>query len=158
MIHVSRTPEFSNCGNLNSVSIHTSSDQDMNSMAGGRSRQRSQSYHNADDKKNYGLQTQTEETHLRPRSRYVFNSVNGNVDLNVWYKYGKILWQANNSLHKNVLNKVMIITEYIINTMICLLGHFTVMRHQTFTPTMTWGALTGPVHWDRGQAPYCSIK
>lgn len=70
MIHVSRTPEFSNCGNMNSVC--TSSDQDMGSMAGGRNRQRSHSYYSPEDCKNYGVQMQTEETNLRPRSRYVF--------------------------------------------------------------------------------------
>ncbi|XP_044201689.1 TBC1 domain family member 24-like [Thunnus albacares] len=73
MIHVSRTPEFSNCGNMNSVSMHTSSDQDQSSMAGDRGRQRSQSYYNTEDKKNCGLQTQTEETHLRPRSRSFYS-------------------------------------------------------------------------------------
>lgn len=72
MIDVSRTPEFSNCGNMNSISMVTSSDQDLDSMAGGRGRQRSHSYYSPEDCKNYGLQTQTEETFLRPRSRYVF--------------------------------------------------------------------------------------
>lgn len=71
MIHVSRTPEFSNCGNMNSVSMCTSSDQDLGSMAGGRSRQRSHSYYSPEDSKNYDVKTQTEETKLRPRSRYV---------------------------------------------------------------------------------------
>nr|XP_046266486.1 TBC1 domain family member 24-like isoform X2 [Scatophagus argus] len=69
MIHVSRTPEFSNCGNMNSISMCTSSDQDLGSMAGGRSRPRSHSYYSPEDCKNYGLQMQTEETYLRPRSR-----------------------------------------------------------------------------------------
>lgn len=72
MIRVSRTPEFSNCGNMNSVSVCTSSDQDMASMAGSRGRQRSHSYYSPEDCKNYGVQTQTEEANLRPRSRYVF--------------------------------------------------------------------------------------
>lgn len=72
MIHVLRTPEFSNCGNMNLVSVCTSSDQDMASMAGGRGRQRSHSYYSPEDCKTYGAQTQTEETYLRPRSRYVF--------------------------------------------------------------------------------------
>ncbi|XP_070779849.1 TBC1 domain family member 24-like [Enoplosus armatus] len=73
MIHVSRTPEFSNCGNMNSISMHTSSDQDLGSMAGGRSRQRSHSYYSPEDNKNYGVQIQTEETYLRPRSRSFYS-------------------------------------------------------------------------------------
>ncbi len=70
MINVSRRPEFSNYGNMNSVSMCTSSDQDLGLMAVGR--QRSHSYYSPEDCKNYGVQTQTEETHFRPRSRYVF--------------------------------------------------------------------------------------
>lgn len=73
MIHVSRTPEFSNYGNMNSVSMCTSSDQNLGSMAGGISRQRSHSYYSPEDCKNYGVQTQTEETHLRPRSRSFYS-------------------------------------------------------------------------------------
>lgn len=73
MIHVSRTPEFSNCGNMNSIPMCTSSDQDLGSMAGSISRQRSHSYYSPEDSKNYGVQTQTEETNQRPRSRYVFS-------------------------------------------------------------------------------------
>ncbi|XP_037618129.1 TBC1 domain family member 24-like isoform X2 [Sebastes umbrosus] len=73
MIDVSRTPEFSNCGNMNSISMCTSSDQDLDSMAEGRSRQRSHSYYSAEDSKNYGVQIQTEETFLRPRSRSFYN-------------------------------------------------------------------------------------
>lgn len=72
MIHVSRTPEFSNCGNMNSIPMCTSFDQDLGSTAGSRSRQRSHSYYSPEDSKNYGVQTQTEDTNLRPRSRYVF--------------------------------------------------------------------------------------
>lgn len=71
MIHVPRTPEFSNCGNINSIAAHLSSDQDLNSLVGGRGRQRSHSYHSAEDSKNYGVQTETVKTCLRPRSRYV---------------------------------------------------------------------------------------
>lgn len=71
MIDVSRTPEFSNCGNMNSISMCTSTDQELGSIAGGRSRQRSHSYYSPEDCKNYGVQLQTEETCLRPRSRYV---------------------------------------------------------------------------------------
>lgn len=52
---------------MNSVSMCTSSD----SMAGGR--QRSHSYYSPEDCKNYGVQTQTEETHLRPRSRSFYS-------------------------------------------------------------------------------------
>ncbi|XP_042341683.1 TBC1 domain family member 24-like isoform X2 [Plectropomus leopardus] len=73
MIDVSRTPEFYNCGNMNSVSMVTTSDQDLGSMAGGRSRQRSHSYYSAEDCKNYGVQMQTEETFLRPRSRSFYS-------------------------------------------------------------------------------------
>ena len=72
MIDVSRKLEFSNCGNMNPISMVTSSDQDLDSMAGHRGRQRSHSYYSQEDCKNYGVQTQTEETFLRPRSRYVF--------------------------------------------------------------------------------------
>ncbi|XP_051240168.1 TBC1 domain family member 24 [Dicentrarchus labrax] len=73
MIDVSRTPEFSNCGNMNSISMCTSSDQDLGSMSAGRSRQRSHSYYSAEDCKNYGVQTQIEETYLRPRSRSFYS-------------------------------------------------------------------------------------
>ncbi|XP_029296703.1 TBC1 domain family member 24-like [Cottoperca gobio] len=71
MIDVSRTPEFSNCGNMNSISMCTSSDQ--GSTDGARSRQRSHSYYNPNDSKNYGEQTQTEDTFLRPRSRSFYS-------------------------------------------------------------------------------------
>lgn len=67
MIHVSRTPEFSNCGTLNC----TSPDQSIASVTGGRSRQRSHSYYSPEECKNYGAQVQTVKTNLRPRSRYV---------------------------------------------------------------------------------------
>ncbi|XP_019939506.1 TBC1 domain family member 24-like [Paralichthys olivaceus] len=73
MIHISRTPEFSNCGNMNSVSVHTSSDQDLDCIIGGRTRQRSHSYYSPEENKNYGVQTQTEETYLRPRSRSFYS-------------------------------------------------------------------------------------
>ncbi|XP_029368538.1 TBC1 domain family member 24-like [Echeneis naucrates] len=73
MIHVSRTPEFSNCGNMNSVSLHASSDQDLDSLVGSRSRQRSHSYYSPEDQKNYGVQTQMEKTYLRPRSRSFYS-------------------------------------------------------------------------------------
>lgn len=118
MIHVSRTPEFSNCGNMNSISMQMSSDQDLSCMAGGRSRQRSHSYYNAEDQKNYGLQTQTEETHLRPRSRYVLNSI---TDYTYGFEFVLLMWQnwmANKQYptQKKAVKSVMIITEYIINT------------------------------------------
>ncbi|XP_069024455.1 TBC1 domain family member 24-like isoform X2 [Embiotoca jacksoni] len=70
MIHVSRTSEFSNCGNMNSVS-HPSSDQDLGSR--GRTRQRSHSYYSLEDMKNYGVQTPKEESCLRPRSRSFYS-------------------------------------------------------------------------------------
>ncbi|KAE8299977.1 TBC1 domain family member 24 [Larimichthys crocea] len=73
MIHISRTLEFSNCGNMNTISMCTSSEQDMGSVAGGRSRQRSHSYYSTEDCKNYGVQTQTEQTYLRPRSRSFYS-------------------------------------------------------------------------------------
>ncbi|XP_070684532.1 TBC1 domain family member 24-like [Pempheris klunzingeri] len=73
MIHVSRTPEFSNCGNMNSVLMCTSSDQDLGSLVGGRNRQRSHSYYSPEERKNYGVQIQTEETILRPRSRSFYS-------------------------------------------------------------------------------------
>ncbi|KAM3624453.1 uncharacterized protein V6R79_023671 [Siganus canaliculatus] len=72
MIHVSRSPEFSNCGSMSSVSMCTSSDPDLDLMAG-RSRQRSHSYYSPEDCKTYGVQTQTEETTVRPRSRSFYN-------------------------------------------------------------------------------------
>ncbi|XP_026159840.1 TBC1 domain family member 24-like isoform X2 [Mastacembelus armatus] len=67
MIHVSRTPEFSSCGNINTVSVHTSSDQELGFMEGGRSR--SHSCYSPEENQSYDVQTQTEETYLRPRSR-----------------------------------------------------------------------------------------
>ncbi|XP_040893172.1 TBC1 domain family member 24-like [Toxotes jaculatrix] len=73
MIHVSRTPEFSNCGNMNSISVYTSSDQERDSMVGGRRRPRSHSYYSPEDKKDYGVQTQTDKTCLRPRSRSFYS-------------------------------------------------------------------------------------
>ncbi|KAM7008922.1 TBC1 domain family member 24-like [Tautogolabrus adspersus] len=73
MIQVSRSPEFPNCGNMNSVSMQASSDEDLGSLKGGRSRQRSHSYYSREDSKNYGVQTQTEETYTRPRSRSFYS-------------------------------------------------------------------------------------
>ncbi|XP_071359430.1 TBC1 domain family member 24-like isoform X2 [Trachinotus anak] len=73
MIHVSRTPEFSICGNMNSISVHTTSAQDLDSIVGCRSRQRSHSYYSPEDMKNYGVQTHTDETCLRPRSRSFYS-------------------------------------------------------------------------------------
>ncbi|XP_035492406.2 TBC1 domain family member 24 isoform X1 [Scophthalmus maximus] len=73
MIHVSRTPEFSNCGNTNSIPVHASSDQDLDCIVGGRSRQRSHSYYSAEDSKNYGVETQTDQIFLRPRSRSFYS-------------------------------------------------------------------------------------
>ncbi|XP_074539072.1 TBC1 domain family member 24-like [Halichoeres trimaculatus] len=73
MIQVSRSPEFSNCGRMNSLALPTSADQDLGSLAGGRSRQRSHSYYSREDCKNYGVQVQTEETFLRPRSRSFYS-------------------------------------------------------------------------------------
>lgn len=67
MIHVPRTPEFSNCGTMNC----NSSDQSIASVTGGRSRPRSHSYYSREDCKNYSVQVQTVETSPRPRSRYV---------------------------------------------------------------------------------------
>lgn len=55
---------------MNSVCM--SSEHDISSMAGGRGRQRSHSYYSPEDCKNYGVQMQTVEINLRPRSRYVF--------------------------------------------------------------------------------------
>ncbi|XP_010791878.1 TBC1 domain family member 24-like [Notothenia coriiceps] len=74
MIDVSRTPEFSNCGNKNSISIHTSSGQDLGSMAGGRSRQRSLSCDSLEECTNYGDRKKTEDTFLRPRSRSFYDT------------------------------------------------------------------------------------
>lgn len=72
LVSVSRTPDFSSCGNINLIS-DTFSDQNLESMARGRSRQRSRSYYNLEDIKTYGVDIQTEKTCLRPRSRYVLN-------------------------------------------------------------------------------------
>ncbi|XP_053713027.1 TBC1 domain family member 24-like [Synchiropus splendidus] len=60
MINVLGTLEFSH-------------DLDMTPVAGGRSRQRSHSYYNAEDVKNYSLQTQTKDPILRPRSRSFYS-------------------------------------------------------------------------------------
>ncbi|XP_054636448.1 TBC1 domain family member 24-like [Dunckerocampus dactyliophorus] len=73
MIHVARSPEFSNCGSINSISLHGSTDQDLSTMTGGRSRQRSHSYYSPEDWKNYCVQTQTDNIFLRPRSRSFYS-------------------------------------------------------------------------------------
>ncbi|XP_062304338.1 TBC1 domain family member 24-like [Osmerus eperlanus] len=74
MIHVSRTPEFSNCGtmNLDGSSMETAVEQDQSSAAFHR-RPRSHSYHSPDDNKNY-LRAEAEENVTRPRTRsfYIF--------------------------------------------------------------------------------------
>uniref|UniRef100_A0AAX7TXC8 TBC1 domain family member 24 n=1 Tax=Astatotilapia calliptera TaxID=8154 RepID=A0AAX7TXC8_ASTCA len=72
MIHVSRTPEFFNCGNMN-LFPDAFSDHNLESMASSRTRQRSHSYYNAEGKKPYGVDTQKEETCLRPRSRSFYS-------------------------------------------------------------------------------------
>ncbi|XP_047432668.1 TBC1 domain family member 24-like isoform X2 [Mugil cephalus] len=106
MIHVSRTLEFSNCGNINSVS-HASSDQDLGSV--GRTRQRSHSYYNPDDIKNYGVQTQKEESGLRPRSKsfYSYETSEQNFENDVGnFSRSNPLRQRTSSLHKHqVINK-----------------------------------------------------
>ncbi|XP_030589031.1 TBC1 domain family member 24-like isoform X1 [Archocentrus centrarchus] len=66
LVSVSRTPEFSSCGNINLI-LDTFSDQNLESMARGRTRQRSHSYYNLEDN------TQTEKTCLRPRSRSFYS-------------------------------------------------------------------------------------
>nr|XP_040042881.1 TBC1 domain family member 24-like isoform X1 [Gasterosteus aculeatus aculeatus] len=70
MIHVSRAPDFSNCVGVNSMPM---SDQDLGSVAGGEGRQRSHSYCTPEDSKNCGLETPTEETFTRPRSRSFYS-------------------------------------------------------------------------------------
>ncbi|XP_034713237.1 TBC1 domain family member 24-like isoform X2 [Etheostoma cragini] len=81
MLDFSRTLEFFNYRNMNSVLMCKSTDQDMGSMAGGRSRSRSYSCYSPDDSKNYGGQTQTEETFLRPRSRSFYCIETSELDL-----------------------------------------------------------------------------
>ncbi|XP_005815570.2 TBC1 domain family member 24-like [Xiphophorus maculatus] len=71
MIHVSRTPEFSNFGNMNMISF-ASPEQEVNSMLAGR-RLRSRSYNNPEDSKNCGFQVKTEEINARPRSRSFYS-------------------------------------------------------------------------------------
>ncbi|XP_043971168.1 TBC1 domain family member 24-like isoform X2 [Gambusia affinis] len=71
MIHVSRTPEFSNFGNMNMISF-ASPEQDVNSLLTGR-RPRSRSYNNPEDSKNCDFQVQTEELNARPRSRSFYS-------------------------------------------------------------------------------------
>ncbi|XP_020516947.2 TBC1 domain family member 24-like [Labrus bergylta] len=73
MLQVSRSPEFPNCGNMNSVSMHASSGEDLGSLKGSRSRPRSHSYYSREDSKKYSVQTQAEETYTRPRSRSFYS-------------------------------------------------------------------------------------
>ncbi|KAL6110205.1 uncharacterized protein ACO6RY_19336 [Pungitius sinensis] len=70
MIEVSRAPDFSNCVGMNSMSM---SDQDPGPVAGARGRQRSHSCYSPEDSKKYGLETPTEETLTRPRSRSFYS-------------------------------------------------------------------------------------
>ncbi|PWA32636.1 hypothetical protein CCH79_00012492 [Gambusia affinis] len=78
MIHVSRTPEFSNFGNMNMISF-ASPEQDVNSLLTGR-RPRSRSYNNPEDSKNCDFQVQTEELNARPRSSYETSELCSNFD------------------------------------------------------------------------------
>ncbi|KAM9314514.1 TBC1 domain family member 24-like [Pholidichthys leucotaenia] len=71
MIHVSRTQDFFSGRNMSSISL-SSSDQDMSSMARRGTRQRSHSYYNAEDDKNYGGHAPAEIC-LRPRSRSFYS-------------------------------------------------------------------------------------
>uniref|UniRef100_UPI0037E9AA6C TBC1 domain family member 24-like n=1 Tax=Semicossyphus pulcher TaxID=241346 RepID=UPI0037E9AA6C len=107
MIEVSRTPDFSYCGNMDSISMHTSPDQDLGSMAGGRSRQRSHSYYSREDSQNYGVPTQTEETCLRPRSRsfYSIETSEQNSDHNMGNSTSSPLKQKANFLLQYQVNK-----------------------------------------------------
>ncbi|XP_017283194.1 TBC1 domain family member 24 [Kryptolebias marmoratus] len=101
MIHVSRTPEFSNCGNLNLIS-HMSSELDLSSMA---TRQRSHSYNSLEDSKTYGLPVQTAETILRPRSRS-FYSYESSPDFDVGnFSRSSPLRQRASSQLKNQMSK-----------------------------------------------------
>ncbi|XP_072319721.1 TBC1 domain family member 24-like [Eucyclogobius newberryi] len=81
MIHVPRAPAFSNYGNMSSVTMKPSSNQDLLSSG----RQRSRSYYNAEDSKNCGSHSQGEETNSRPRSRsfysYETSEVCSNTDV-----------------------------------------------------------------------------
>ncbi|XP_022620784.1 TBC1 domain family member 24-like [Seriola dumerili] len=108
MIHVSRTPEFSNCGNMNSISMHTSSTQDLGSMVGGSSRHRSHSYYSPEDKKNYGMQTQTDKICLRPRSRsfysYETSELHSNYDMGNFDRSSPLRQRAS-SLHLHHVTK-----------------------------------------------------
>ena len=159
MIDVSRTPEFSHCGNMNSISMCTSADQELGSI-GGRSRQRSHSYYSPDDCKNYGVQLQAEETCLRPRSRYVillilqgFLLMHMDFCFNVVLKLDSKHTSRNTKRDWKEANLLLTHNQYEIY---CSPGPFTVMRHQSFTPSMTWENLQGPVHW--GWALLSSIK
>lgn len=73
MIHVSRAPEFSNCGDMNSVLVCTPVEQEMSFFSGSRGRQRSHSYYSPEDCKNYGVPLLKEETSSRPRSRSFYS-------------------------------------------------------------------------------------
>ncbi|XP_072239573.1 TBC1 domain family member 24-like [Leuresthes tenuis] len=107
MIQVSRTPDFFNFGNMNSTS-HTSSDQDLSSVATGR-RQRSHSYHSPEDSKNYDLQTQTEETILRPRSRsfysYETSELCADYDTGKYSRSGPLTERASSQFKDQVSRK-----------------------------------------------------
>ncbi|TNN55256.1 TBC1 domain family member 24 [Liparis tanakae] len=105
MIDVSRTPEFSNCGNMNSISAcDTSSDQDLGSLAGGRGRQRSHSHYSPESSKNYDAQT--EETFLRPRSRSFYETTELNSDYDVGhFSRSNPLRQRASSLLQYQVNK-----------------------------------------------------
>ncbi|KAK9540012.1 hypothetical protein VZT92_002488 [Zoarces viviparus] len=92
MIDVPRTPEFSNCGDMNSITMCASSDQDLGSVAEGRGRQRSHSYYSSEESKNYGVQTQTEKTFLRPRSRSFYSCET--TELNSDYDAGNFSWSS----------------------------------------------------------------
>ncbi|XP_078136344.1 TBC1 domain family member 24-like [Sander vitreus] len=100
--------ELSDCGNMNSVLMRTSTDQDMGSMAGGRSRPRSYSYYSPEESKNYGVQTQTEETFLRPRSRSFYSIETSELDLDFDvenFTRSSPLRQRASSLHQYQGNK-----------------------------------------------------
>ncbi|XP_028262412.1 TBC1 domain family member 24-like [Parambassis ranga] len=65
MIHISRTAEFSIGGALSAA--------DQDSVAMSRNRQRSCSYYSSEDNKNFVVQTEKEESCLRPRSRSFYS-------------------------------------------------------------------------------------
>lgn len=132
MIHVSRSPEFSNCGSMNSVC--TPVEQEMSSFSANRGRQRSHSYYSPEDCRNYGVQIQKEETCLRPRSRYGDTSIFLHCDCKLLSSVipimDQIYWQQKNVFWSNSSK-----------------GHFTVLRHRSFTLAMT------QTRWYRTQLP-----